>query len=239
MTDFILSHLKHLTKNSKDELSLAHQSLAKNLQKLPPELLEQIIRALGPLESPPLQCTRLITSEQWTQALLENNLMPYLWDLDAQKVREKLATKTEYGWDMELLIRQISQIGFAEYHGGSIKLGPGQYKRRFPGSNIPQGLRNRYRIWKLVEDMKIGDVTTPSLENPQTAIEDTPSSKRPRRVRPGLFKIEYATVLCLNVFSKSCCIRAFNANIRQHCRRTNDLALQETIQLLEQCHSHL
>jgi hypothetical protein len=94
--------------------------------------------------------------------------VPYLWDLDAQKFREKLATKTEYGWDMELLIRQISQIGFAEYCGGSIKLGPGQYKKRFPGGDVPQGLRNRYRIWKLVEDMKVDDAATSNSEIPQT-----------------------------------------------------------------------
>jgi hypothetical protein len=99
-----------------------------------------------PLENIPLQCTRLLAPAHWQKLLLYGNAAPYLWDLDPSSFLKALTPSqaTESEWDFERLVRQLFQVGFWEHEAKTSR------------SKIPLELRNR-RIWRLLEDMRIGD----------------------------------------------------------------------------------
>lgn len=86
-------------------------------------------------------------------------MFPWLWDLDSEIINEysyrNRADQTEKKeksspsfsaenfWDWELLVRQLAQANAFE---------PGK-----PMERAPLGLRNRRRIWRLLEDARYGD----------------------------------------------------------------------------------
>lgn len=122
--------------------SPAHAQLAAKLRSLPTELFDHIIDSMGPIHNLPVQCTRLIEPVHW-QRLLCSKYLPYLWDLDIAVIQYCLSDEK---WDYELLVRQLAQKGIWEY----FKLNDrGKYHH---------GIWNRRRIWRLVEEMKVGDV---------------------------------------------------------------------------------
>lgn len=87
-----------------------------------------------------LDCTHTLEPTVRYQSLLEYATIPWLWDLDYQVLRNKEASKPQgRDWDWELLIRQLAQPDIYE---------PG---KALP--NLPLGVRNRQRIWRLVEDL--------------------------------------------------------------------------------------
>jgi hypothetical protein len=98
--------------------------------------------SMGPIKNMPIQCTRLVSPFHW-QTLLTGKSLPYLWDLDITVIQDCLSDEK---WDYELLVRQLAQEGIWEY-----------FKRNDSGK-YNHGIWNRRRIWRLVEEMKVGDV---------------------------------------------------------------------------------
>ena len=67
-------------------------------------------------------------------------ILPWLWDLDLRAVMRKEAElRGGDEWNWELLVRQLAQ--------GDI------YEPRKVLEDLPLGLRNRRRIWRLVGDI--------------------------------------------------------------------------------------
>jgi len=99
---------------------------------------------MDPIHNLPLQCTRLIEPVYW-QRLLRSKYLPYLWDFDITVIQYCLSDEK---WDYELLVRQLAQEGIWEY-----------FKRNDSGKHN-HGIWNRRRIWRLVGEMKVGDVKT-------------------------------------------------------------------------------
>lgn len=78
--------------------------------------------------------------------LLQERMIPFLWDLDRGYVEYKLGEKDFRGdieWDFELLIRRLCHFDCREDVDAL--------------AGIPNGLRNRQRIWTLVTGMYVGD----------------------------------------------------------------------------------
>src|SRR4051794_33375809 len=88
-----------------------------------------------------LDCEYTRSPSWWCASLLNKQMFPWLWDLDVEEIRAK---QMEREWNWELLVRQMSQVEIHE-----------------PGNeliNLPLQLKNRRRIWRLLEEAKVGDV---------------------------------------------------------------------------------
>lgn len=71
---------------------------------------------------------------------MDSVALPWLWDLDIEAVFAKESSREGVIWDWEMLVRQLSQVTAFE---------PGN-----PLEDVHPGLRNRRRIWRIVEDMR-------------------------------------------------------------------------------------
>ena len=129
--------------------------IAKYLPSMPPEIISSIMRHLYPFSSPPRECTYLVPPSYWLQALKDQSILPWLWDLDPTALTEKESSKPEGRlWDWELLVRQLAQEDtYSEYSG---------YSRIRPPLWAVEGLhpslRNRRRVWDLALDMVHEDI---------------------------------------------------------------------------------
>lgn len=94
---------------------------------------------LAPFEGYPSTFSRVLPLRIWYYALTEKSLFPWLWDLDLETV----GAYSPDNWDWELLIRQLS---------GSTAFEPGNDME-----SVPPGLVNRKRIWRLVNEARMGD----------------------------------------------------------------------------------
>lgn len=146
--------------------------LWRRMQNMPQELFDRILDAMVPLGGEggkplPLTPTRVIPAIWWKSMLLSGNLIPWLWDLDEERVAqfradsfysdhsEHLVKDREDGlyvfdedmWDWELLCRQLVQPNVLEIGGLLV----GQSDR----------LWNRHRIWKLLDAARLGHVVFP------------------------------------------------------------------------------
>ena len=94
---------------------------------------------LPPISDLSLECTLQICPSIWRKALAQSYL-PWLWDLDPDAIAQKEEAKPpEQEWNWELLVRQLAQV---DLHEPKAIL-----------EDLPMGLRNRRRIWRIVEDM--------------------------------------------------------------------------------------
>ena len=92
-----------------------------------------------------LECTRKLSPSVWLQVLLESKIIPWLWDLDPEVLRLKQESKPDdTGWDWELLVRQLVQPDF--HVPEAVETG------------IPDGVRNRQRLWRLLGDLLVEEV---------------------------------------------------------------------------------
>lgn len=141
MTESILSHLQPLpSKTTPSPPNPSISASVPSLPPLPPELIHQIIAQLDPFSNPPLQCNLLIAPKYWRQALQTGTLLPWLSDLDPKIVAKKEASlPAGEEWNWELLVRQLAQSDL--------------YEPRKVLEDLPLGLRNRRRIWRLVGDI--------------------------------------------------------------------------------------
>ncbi|KAI0802905.1 hypothetical protein GGR55DRAFT_402847 [Xylaria sp. FL0064] len=81
------------------------------------------------------------------EALANNQLFPWLWDLDTRLVRRK---QQDASWDWDRLVRKLSQVKIHESHDATLSL--------------PLGLKNRRRIWRCLEDARLDDVAKGILQ---------------------------------------------------------------------------
>ena len=111
---------------------------------LPPELAIPIMEHLKPFSDAPLTCTYIVLPMHWRRVLLSGTLLPWLWDLD--QASDIWALNYEHfsqvpfatGGDWESLARLLAQVEVYEPFGLL--------------EGLPLGLKNRRRIWRLVED---------------------------------------------------------------------------------------
>ena len=94
---------------------------------------------LSPAVELSVECRFEYYPSVWRQALSAGYL-PWLWDLEAAAVSDKEASKPhDQEWNWELLVRQLAQVNLHEPKAVLV--------------DVPMGLRNRRRIWRIVEDM--------------------------------------------------------------------------------------
>ena len=97
-----------------------------------------------------LECTFQSPPSAWREALAHGYL-PWLWDLEPDAIAHKEACKSPgKEWNWELFVRQLAQVNLHE--------------PRAVLEDLPMGLRNRRRIWRLVEDIlsqEVIDVEVP------------------------------------------------------------------------------
>ncbi|KAK6835713.1 hypothetical protein RU639_001826 [Aspergillus parasiticus] len=148
LTQEILSYLRPLPPSLQGQPKL---SLA--LEALPTEIQDMIYNNLHPFINPEPTCTRYLPSSLWRDMLFNRHILPWLWDLDISALRSYPATpdagnvltyEAEDVWDWERLVRTLAQVEMFE---------PGN-----PLQHAPLRLRNRRRIWRLLEEAEDEDI---------------------------------------------------------------------------------
>lgn len=143
-----------LTKEEKDVLEADPldipdlvESLISCLQPLPQrsaELFLSVLDYLYPLKIDSSECTRLLSPSIWKGMLLNGQIIPFLSDLDSTDFEQELLNcSCPAELDYERLVRQLTQVA------------PKLNMALLPDLSV--GLRNRIRIWKLVQEMYVGD----------------------------------------------------------------------------------
>lgn len=163
MTDEVLSFLRPLPARTLQGCELCNgNSISKRFSQLPIELHEEIYCNLHPFVNVPLECTRQLSADDWRTFLFRGNLFPWLWDLDSSVLQSSPRINSEefhnggphdmppayYAdgyWDWEQLVRQLAQVDAFE-SGRSMERAP------------PLELRNRRRIWRLLDEARVDDV---------------------------------------------------------------------------------
>jgi hypothetical protein len=117
---------------------------------LPTEIIDQIGAQLQPFESPSLVPTQTLPPSAWRELLFSRKILPWLWDLDSSVLESRrsdsASSYTEGEWDWELLVRQLAQVDV--FNDENII------------ANVQLRLRNRRRIWRLVDEARMGDWAT-------------------------------------------------------------------------------
>ncbi|KAI5863730.1 hypothetical protein GGS23DRAFT_604744 [Durotheca rogersii] len=117
---------------------------------LPAELRDHICSFLAARGGLPAACNGLLPQWAWREVLLRGECLPFLRDLDAGAAArfcarwEAEGPRPEPNW--ELLVRKLGQENWRTWDAEASSLG------------VPGGLRNRRRVWKLVEEMYVGDL---------------------------------------------------------------------------------
>ncbi|KAI0165350.1 hypothetical protein GGR52DRAFT_558411 [Hypoxylon sp. FL1284] len=118
---------------------------------LPTELRDHICSFLVSRNGLPDTCNGFLPQELWLELLLAGKILPFLPEIDADAINDfcllwdKDHQGSEPNW--ELLVRRLSQ---EDWSGGD--------DTENSSLKVPSGLRNRRRIWRLVEDMYVGDL---------------------------------------------------------------------------------
>ena len=102
------------------------------------------------------------------ESLVNSRAHSWLWDLDTGSIRAK---QTSGRWDWESLLRSLSQ--------------PDLHMPSNESLHIPLSLRNRQRIWRILEEARVNDLPVTRRQGPPgcdlPTISDTP---QPRPVPP-------------------------------------------------------
>ncbi|OGM47771.1 hypothetical protein ABOM_003215 [Aspergillus bombycis] len=141
LTQEILSYLQPLP------LSLQEQSqsgCSLELETLPIELQDIVYTNLHPFINPEQTCTRRLPPRLWRDLLFNRQILPWLWDLDISALQSWPVTCAADSWDWERLVRTLAQVEIFE---------PGH-----PLEHAPLRLRNRRRIWRLLEEAEKEDI---------------------------------------------------------------------------------
>lgn len=177
---FILSCLTRLHPDDILPCNIESRSFARSINRLPTEIVDMILKHLQGLEDPPLACNRLLRPYLWRRALVTQDIFPWLWDIkrlirtdrgrahqvfpwlrdshrsenvshgldqegEGLNIEEYMRFKLlDNKWDWELLVRQWAQKDVFE---------PGTYRQ-----DLHLALRNRRRIWRILEEMRLDDV---------------------------------------------------------------------------------
>ncbi|KAL4863695.1 hypothetical protein BDV12DRAFT_177198 [Aspergillus spectabilis] len=122
--------------------------------------MERLLQS-RPFVNPPGECARALEPSCWRTLLMKGQIFPWLWDLEDACLDNKPTQTTqnlaevslplplpsyraENFWDWELLARQLAQVDI--FQPGSLM------------ESAPLGLRNRRRIWRLLEEARIDDI---------------------------------------------------------------------------------
>ncbi|KAG8624062.1 hypothetical protein KVT40_009038 [Elsinoe batatas] len=116
-----------------------HTSLLHRIIRLPWELRSAILFQHRPFDDMSREPNYLFPPVMWKEALL-NGLLPWLWDLDHTIVESHPDSSDGREWNWEALARTLAQDDI-------LLPGPGM-------PNCPRGLKNRRRIWQLVDDLR-------------------------------------------------------------------------------------
>jgi hypothetical protein len=163
LTSEILAFLKPLPiKPLQGSEGRASKMMKEQFNRLPVELQDEIYCHLYPFVNPPLECTRQLSSDVWRTFLFRGNIFPWLWDLDASALKGSRQGCSErdydgdyyysnlpaYGadnyWDWEQLVRQLAQVE--------------AFETGHPMEHAPFALRNRRRIWRILDEARMDDV---------------------------------------------------------------------------------
>ncbi|KIN00562.1 hypothetical protein OIDMADRAFT_145999 [Oidiodendron maius Zn] len=140
------------------------KSILQNLEPIPTGLPTGLIsnvqdtddfQWVNNLRNTGLVCDYTYSQDWWCRALIHKKMLPWLWDIDIHEIRER---QQSGNWNWELLARQLSQVEIHEPHDTTLKL--------------PLGLRNRRRIWRILEEGRVDDVAEPEGRARQEAIEE-------------------------------------------------------------------
>lgn len=107
-----------------------------------------------------IECEYTHSPHWWREKLVSKETLPRLWDLDVNEIRAKHGR-----WDWELLVRQLSQTEIHEPDDRSVSL--------------PPSLRNRRRIWRILDEARINDIAGVNEQRMVASLEE----KRERRER--------------------------------------------------------
>ncbi len=153
LTDMILENLEAFP--SEESLPPDIMAFRARLLALPQELQDHITSFLRTAAPLPRRCTRLLPQEHWRQMLVYGRTVPFLWDIDVAAVDRCCAGPWPLDW--ERLVRELSQPTSRHRvfeDGIWTEVVADCYSRL----KVPDGLRNRRRIWQIVEEMFVGDV---------------------------------------------------------------------------------
>lgn len=161
---FAESILGNLEADPKEPLCYEIKRFRERFLALPPELQDLTLSFMETTEPLSITPNRTIPQEYWRQMLARGRLLPFLWELDAVAIDEIIAKKNNNNnnstlpLDWERLVRALSQP--VVRHGDELQRGLSTESPThcYDRLDISDGLRNRRRIWQLVEEMRVGDV---------------------------------------------------------------------------------
>ncbi|KAK6070699.1 hypothetical protein SCUP515_08308 [Seiridium cupressi] len=156
LTQQIISNVETLEPSSANPSKKVFSEL---FLSLPQELRDRVVLFMGSFEGLSRHCTGLLPQETWLYILLSGRYLPFLWDLNVAAVEKLCEAKADGGIELnwELLVRQLSKGVWTNWkHHNSLEAELELFC--YPGMALPDGLRNRRRIWQLVEEMYVGDV---------------------------------------------------------------------------------
>lgn len=154
-------------------------NLQDKLAALPEEIFQQVLSHLRSFRNLPRSGTYTLPQHFWKNelTLAGKGLLPWLWDIDPDKIHSKANEPCpggeEFEWDWELLVRQLSRsVDGGIRHDVPEHVDIYDCSRKeftyeddlwtFTGyendmKHVPRGLQNRRRIWQLLEEMFVGD----------------------------------------------------------------------------------
>lgn len=178
LTDTLLSNLEPCRRDAAGDEA---RSLQAHFAALPADIFEIIMSYFRPFRELPRKANHTLPQHFWRNelALASKGLLPWLWDIDSDKVaaksNEPCPGGQDFEWNWELLVRQLSR-GV----DGGIRADVPEHidvyaSRGSRGGfdheedlwtctgydndlrHVPRGLHNRRRIWQLLEEMAVGD----------------------------------------------------------------------------------
>ncbi|KAF0323834.1 hypothetical protein GQ607_008806 [Colletotrichum asianum] len=166
LTECLLKNLQQC--RSKVHFASDHAArLMADLAAMPTEVLDQTCTLMG--SDLPRVSSRVLAQKIWKNTLKagRRGLLPWLWDIDPTLIDAKDAEScpggSDFEWDWELLVRQLSRgvdygLRLDRPKRGELLVHQmattGYHSDLF---HVPPGLHNRRRIWQLVEEMFVGD----------------------------------------------------------------------------------
>ncbi|KAI1407359.1 hypothetical protein F5Y13DRAFT_206389 [Hypoxylon sp. FL1857] len=176
LTENILLNIRECRRNA--PLDREAEAFRGRLNSLPAELSDAICAEISSPRDLPRITTRILPQSFWKNLLKARTALPWLWDIDLDLIDTKAAEPcpggSDFEWNWELLVRQLSRgVDFGIRADGPR---PPHYRYdRFSETNrstewfrtctgysddlahVPAGLHNRRRIWQLLEEMFVGD----------------------------------------------------------------------------------
>ncbi|KAI1102943.1 hypothetical protein F4804DRAFT_311601 [Jackrogersella minutella] len=177
LTDTLLSNLEPCRRDAAEDEARSFQA---HIATLPEDVFQIILSHLRPYyRDLPRKATNMIPQSFWKNELMmaDNGLLPWLWDMEPDKVNSKANEPCPEGedfeWNWELLFRQLSRGvdgGIRPDVPDHIDVYKSSYTPKefdehlwtYTGydddlRNVPRGLHNRRRIWQLLEEIFVGD----------------------------------------------------------------------------------